>query len=89
MLSPCLPEMGTKATAAAMYPTCTLHLLYLLEPGLEVGRLGGVHLVDGHDQLLDAEGVGEQGVLLGLPVLGDTGLKLSSAWEWGAALRIE
>ena len=54
-------------------------LLDLLEPGLGVGRLGGVHLVDGDDQLLDAEGVGEQGVLPRLPVLGDAGLELSSA----------
>ena len=47
-----------------------LHLLLdLLEPCLGVGRLGGVHLVDGHDQLLDAEAVGE------------TGLELSGAWE--------
>ena len=49
----------------------------LLEPGLAVGRLGGVHLVGGHDELLDPEGVGEQGVLPGLTVLGDTGLELS------------
>ena len=49
-------------------------LLDLLELGLGVGLLGGVHLVDGHDELLDAKGVDEQGVLHGLPVLGDTGL---------------
>merc|ERR1719325_469460 len=53
-------------------------LLDLLEPGLGVGGLGGVHLVDGHNELLDAEGVGEQGVLTGLAVLGDTGLELTS-----------
>ena len=53
-------------------------LLELLEPLLGVERLGGVHLVDGHDELLDAEGVGEQGVLPRLPVLGDAGLELSS-----------
>merc|ERR1712047_142616 len=46
-------------------------LLDLLKPGLGVGRLCGVHLVDGDDQLLDTEGVGEEGVLPGLPVLGD------------------
>ena len=50
----------------------------LLEPGLAVGRLGGVHLVGGHDELLDPEGVGEQGVLPGLAVLGDTSLELTS-----------
>merc|ERR1719273_1382055 len=54
-------------------------LLDLLEPSLGVGRLGGVHLVDGHDQLLDTKGVGEEGVLPGLPVLGDTSLELSSS----------
>ena len=51
----------------------------LLKPGLGVGRLGGVHLVAGHDELLDTEGVGEEGVLPGLPVLGDAGLELTSA----------
>merc|ERR1719186_600967 len=50
-------------------------LLDLLEPSLGVGRLGGVHFVDGHDELLDPEGVGEQGVLSGLTVLRDTGLE--------------
>ena len=55
------------------------HLLAdLLEPGLAVGRLGGVHLVGGHDELLDPEGVGEQGVLPGLAILGDAGFELSS-----------
>ena len=54
-------------------------LLDLLEPGLGVGRLGGVHLVDGNDQLLDTEGVGEQSVFSGLTVLGDTSLELSSS----------
>merc|ERR1719325_377362 len=53
-------------------------LLDLLEPGLGVWRLGGVHLVNGDDQLLDTEGVGEQGVLSGLAVLGDTSLELAS-----------
>ena len=53
-------------------------LANLLKPGLAVGRLGGIHLVSGHDELLDPEGVGEQGVLPGLAVLGDTSLELSS-----------
>jgi len=52
-------------------------LLDLVEALLRV--LAGVHLVDGDDELLDSEGVGEQGVLTGLTVLGDTGLELSSA----------
>ena len=54
-------------------------LLDLLEPSLRVWGLGRVHLVDGDDQLLDAEGVGEQGVLSGLAVLGDTSLELSGS----------
>ena len=53
-------------------------LLDLVEPGTGVGWLGGVHLVDSDDELLDAKGVGEQGVLTGLAVLGDTGLELTS-----------
>lgn len=43
-----------------------------------LGPLGGVHLVDGDDELLDTEGVGKQGVLTGLAILGDTGLELTS-----------
>merc|ERR1712087_958152 len=43
-----------------------------------LGPLGGVHLVDGDDELLDTEGVGEQGVLTGLAILGDTSLELTS-----------
>jgi hypothetical protein len=49
----------------------------LLVTGL--GPLGGVHLVDGNDELLDTKSVGEKGVLAGLTVLGDTGLELTSA----------
>jgi hypothetical protein len=37
-----------------------------------------VHLVDGNDELLDTEGVGEQSVLTSLAVLGDTSLELTS-----------
>merc|ERR1719219_656916 len=51
----------------------------LLKPGLAVGRLGGVHLVGGHDELLHPEGVGQQRVLPGLAVLGDAGLELASS----------
>merc|ERR1719264_447339 len=54
-------------------------LLDLLEPGLGVGRLGGVHLVHSNDELLHTQGVGEQSVLSGLSVLGDTSLELSSS----------
>ncbi len=47
-----------------------------LETGL--GPLGGVHLVDGNDELLDTESVGEESVLTGLAILGDTSLELTS-----------
>merc|ERR1719367_1499450 len=54
-------------------------LLDLLKPGLAVGRLGGVHLVTGNDELLDTKGVGKESVFSGLSVLGNTGLELSSS----------
>merc|ERR1719259_1032309 len=54
-------------------------LLDLLEPGLAVWRLSGVHLVTGDNELLDTKGVGKGGVLSGLAVLGDTSLELSSS----------
>lgn len=43
-----------------------------------LGPAGGVHLVDGNDELLDTEGEGEQSVLTGLAILGDTSLELTS-----------
>jgi hypothetical protein len=48
----------------------------LLETGLR--PLGGVHLVDGNDELLDTKGVGEKGVLTSLAILRDTSLELTS-----------
>merc|ERR1719245_2351005 len=53
-------------------------LLNFLKPSLAVRRLSRVHLVDGNNELLDTQGVGEQGVLSGLAILGDTSLELSS-----------
>jgi len=52
----------------------------LLDDFLETGLrpLGGVHLVDGDDELLHTEGIGEKSVLTGLAVLGDTSLELTS-----------
>ena len=44
-----------------------------------LGPLGGVHLVDGADELLDTESVGEEGVLTSLAILGDTSFELTSA----------
>merc|ERR1719282_792878 len=49
-----------------------------IEPGARVGGLGGVHLVDTDNQLLDAQSVGQEGVFTGLTVLGDTGFKFTS-----------
>lgn len=43
-----------------------------------LGPLGGVHLVDGDDELLNTEGVGKQGVLTSLTILGDTSLELTN-----------
>ena len=44
----------------------------------DITHLGGVHLVDGDDELPDTEGEGEKSVLASLTVLGDTGLELTS-----------
>merc|ERR1712147_283480 len=49
-----------------------------LETLLRVWWLGGVHLIDTNDQLLDTEGEGQQGVLTSLAILGDTGLELAN-----------
>jgi len=43
-----------------------------------LGPLGGVHLVDGDDELLDTKGVGEKSVLTSLAILGDTSFELTS-----------
>lgn len=45
---------------------------------LAVWGLRGIHLVDAHDELLHPQGVGQQSVLTGLPVLGDTSFKLTN-----------
>lgn len=44
---------------------------------LAVVGFGGVHLVDAYNELLDSQGVGQQGVLSGLSVLGYPSLKLA------------
>ena len=44
-----------------------------------LGPLRGVHLVDGDDELPHAEGVGEEGVLTSLAILGDTRFELTGA----------
>ena len=49
------------------------------EEDLAVGRSGVVHLVDGDDELLDSESVGQEGVLSSLAFLGDAGLEFAGA----------
>jgi len=50
------------------------------EAGLAVGsRSGAVHLVDTNNELLDTQGVSEEGVLTGLAILGDTSFKFTVA----------
>ena len=53
----------------------------LLDNFLEasLGPLGGVHLVDSDDELLDTKRVGKESVLTGLAILGDTSLELTRA----------
>jgi hypothetical protein len=43
-----------------------------------LGPLGGIHLVDGDDELLDTESVGEKSVFTSLAILGDTSLELTT-----------
>lgn len=40
--------------------------------------LGGVHLVNGDNELLDTKGVGQESMLASLPIFRDTSLKLTS-----------
>lgn len=44
-----------------------------------LGPLGGIHLVDGDDELTDTEGEGEESVFTGLTILGDTGFEFTSS----------
>ena len=44
---------------------------------LRVWWLSGVHLVDTNDQLLDTQGEGQESVLTGLTILGDTGFEFT------------
>ena len=46
---------------------------------LNKNYLGGVHLVDGDDELTDTKGEGEKCMLASLTVLGDTSLELTSS----------
>ena len=47
-------------------------LLDLLKPGLRVGGLSRVHLVDTNNELLDTEGVSQESVLTSLTVFRDS-----------------
>jgi len=42
------------------------------------GPLGGVHLIDGNDELLDTESIGKKSVLASLTILGDTSFEFTS-----------
>jgi len=92
MLSPCHPEIGTKATVLGLYPATQstmecefVHTDFLDEVGgflddfLVSGLrpLGGVHLVDGNDELFDTKSISEQSVLTSLTVLGDTSFEFT------------
>jgi hypothetical protein len=46
-----------------------------LESGL--GPFGGIHLVDGNNELFDTKGVSEQSVLTSLTILGDTSFEFT------------
>lgn len=70
--------MVTKTAEADLLGVGTHFLRDLLEVRGAVGGLGGVHLV-GHDQLLHAQGEGQQPMLEGLPLLGDARLELAQA----------
>jgi len=52
-------------------------LLDFVETLFTVFWLGGVHLVDGDNHLLDTKGESEKGVFTGLSVLGDTGFEFT------------
>ena len=41
-------------------------------------NLGGIHLVDGDDELPDTEGESEESVFTGLAILGDTSFEFTS-----------
>lgn len=45
---------------------------------LAVRWLGGIHLINTNNQLFHTQGVGQKGVLTGLPVLGNTSLELTN-----------
>ena len=72
--------MGTNAgIAVAVYPTFLMKFgFFKIFPATLLRPLGGVHLVDGNDELLDTEGVSEESVLTSLAILGDTSLELTS-----------
>lgn len=71
---------GDESDTSGVVANLLDEVLGLLDDLLEtsLGPLGGVHLVDGNNELLDTEGVGEQSVLTGLAILGDTSLELTS-----------
>ena len=50
----------------------------LYTKGCDSTHLGGVHLVDGDDELTDTKGEGKESVFTSLTILGDTGFEFTS-----------
>jgi len=100
MLSPCHPEIGTKATVLGLYPTFLMKpevsLIISLKRSSDhyiihknqstkrsneqeqvITNLGGVHLVDGDDELTHTKGEGKKGMFTSLSILGDTSFEFT------------
>ena len=80
MLSPWQLEIGTKATAAELYPIFVMHeqTSFLISSKRAcVWWTGGVHLVDTVDQLFDNKGEGKQSMFRALSVLGDISFEIT------------
>lgn len=72
---------GDHGDLVGLVPNLLQELLHLADNFLVAvfGPLHSVHLVDGDDELLDSEGVGEEGVFVGLAVLADAGFELTTS----------
>jgi len=75
------PGDGDKGNCLGVEPNLLDEVGDLLDDFLEtvLRPFRGVHLIDGNDELLDTEGVGEQSVFTSLTILGNTGLELTGA----------
>jgi len=72
-------EWNSSWVVANLLDEATDLLLNFLESGLRVWGLSGVNLVNADNQLLDTQGVGQQSMLTGLTILGDTGFEFTSS----------